>query len=140
MRWNWWCSPGRCCSGVSRHRLRSRPRRRTPVDALSGRKATAAAIIAVVVIQTALVALLIARHPPIYGWYDHRLWYYPLPFQALVTALLVVLIRRAVPAWSSARTGILCLLLATMVIGNVVRWKDYRRAQLRSSGSLVFTH
>ena len=98
----------------------------------SGRKAAAAAIIAVVVVQTALVALLIARHPPIYDWYDHRLWYYPLPFQALVTALLVVLIGRSVPTWSSARTGILCLLLATMVVGNVVRWKDYRRAQLRS--------
>ena len=97
-----------------------------------GRKAMAGAIMAVVVIQTVLVALLIARHPPIYDWYDHRLWYYPLPFQALVTALLVVAIARAVPTWSAARTGILCVLLAVMVVGNVLRWSDYRRAQLRS--------
>jgi hypothetical protein len=98
----------------------------------SRRKAMAGAIIAVVVIQTALVALLIARHPPIYDWSDHRLWYYPLPFQAVITALAVAAIGRVVPTWSAARAGVLGLLLAALAVGNVVQWSDYRRAQLRS--------
>ncbi|MBA2258192.1 MAG: hypothetical protein H0W18_04810, partial [Acidobacteria bacterium] len=98
----------------------------------SRRKGIAAAIIAVIAVQTALVALLIARHPPIYDWYDHRLWYYPLPFQALLAGLLIAAIGRVVPTWSTARTVVLSVVLVAMAIGNVVHWKDYRRAQLRS--------
>lgn len=96
------------------------------------RKRIAAATLAVIAVQTALVALLIARHPPIYDWYDHRLWYYPLPFQGLLAGLLIAAIGRVVPTWSTARTMVLSVVLVAMAIGNVVQWKDYRRAQLKS--------
>ena len=96
------------------------------------RKGLAATVVAVALMQTVLGALLIARHPLIYAWYDHRLWYYPLPFQALLVALLIAGIGRVVPTWSAARVVMLSLLLLAIAAGNVVHWKDYRRAQLRS--------
>jgi hypothetical protein len=98
----------------------------------SGRKAIALVVIGVGVLQMGLVALMIARHPPIFDDYDHRLWYYPLPFQALLVALLIAIVGRVVPAWGTVRTGVLSLVLAALVVGNVLRWDDHRRAQLRS--------
>lgn len=97
-----------------------------------GRKAIVLAGVFVALVQTVLVALMIARHPPIYDYYDHRVWYYPLPFQALLVALLIAFIGRIVPAWSAGRTRMLSLVLAALAVSNVVHWNDYRRAQLRS--------
>ena len=86
----------------------------------------------VVAMQIVLSALMIARHPPIYVSYDHRVWYYPLPFQALLVALLICLIGRVAPRWNSLRVATISLALAALVVANVLSWNDYRRAQLRS--------
>jgi len=96
------------------------------------RVAIVLACVVVALGQIVLVALMIARHPPIYHYYDHRVWYYPLPFQALLVALLIAATGRFVPAWRGARTAGLSILLAALAAGNVAHWDDYRRAQLRS--------
>jgi hypothetical protein len=96
------------------------------------RKLAALAILAVCAVQTLLLVLLIARHPPIYGYYDHRVWYYPLPFQALVVALLVVAIGRGAVASSSLRSTAVSVILVCISIANVTRWDNYLRSQMRS--------
>ncbi len=42
--------------------------------------------------QVLMFAGMIARHPPLWEHYDHRFWYYPLPFQALLLVILTALL------------------------------------------------
>ena len=96
------------------------------------RKTVVLVVVAVCLIQATLVALLVARHPPIYDYFDHRVWYYPIPFQAVVVAVLVIVIGHVVPEGSGARTAVFGVVLAVITLANVMHWDDYRRAQLRS--------
>ncbi|MGH9146701.1 MAG: hypothetical protein ACRD1Q_08330 [Vicinamibacterales bacterium] len=82
--------------------------------------------------EIALASLMIVRHPPVYDYYDHRIWYYPLPFQAMILGILVVVMSRLSAGWSRSQTAVALALLAAIVVSNVVHWGDYRRAQLRS--------
>ena len=74
--------------------------------------------------QVAMVAIMIERHPPV-AWTSHRLWYYPLPFQAaLVFGFQWLLDRaaarradRAVPVAATAA-------LVGLVVLNVARWPE----------------
>jgi hypothetical protein len=36
-----------------------------------------------------MFSLMIARHPPVYEWRHHRLWYYPLTFQITLAFCLL---------------------------------------------------
>jgi hypothetical protein len=81
--------------------------------------------------EIALASLMIVRHPPVYDYYDHRIWYYPLPLQAMVLGLLIVLSKLVVRG-SIRRTAVALVLLGAIVVSNVAHWNDYRRAQLRS--------
>lgn len=79
--------------------------------------------------QYALGALMIARIAVIYFEADNRVWYYPLPFQAIVIALLVTLAGAAATTWSSRRLYVASAVLALVAVANVLRWDDYDRAQ-----------
>jgi hypothetical protein len=78
-----------------------------------------------------LASLMIVRHPPVYDYYDHRIWYYPLPLQAMLLGLLIVW-AKLMPTRSVKRSSMALVLLVAIVVSNVVHWNDYRRAQLRS--------
>jgi hypothetical protein len=80
--------------------------------------------------QVALGTVMLARTPTLFTQYDYQLWYYGLPFQALLTALLVVAVGSAVPSWSARRARIVNALLAGVVMANVAGWDDHRRVQL----------
>jgi hypothetical protein len=80
--------------------------------------------------EMVLVSLMIVRHPPVYDYYDHRIWYYPLPLQAMVLGLLIVLATEMLTR--SVRRSTVTLVLLVVVVSNVAHWNDYRRAQLRS--------
>lgn len=82
--------------------------------------------------QVALGSLMIVRHPPVYDYYDHRVWYYPLPLQAMVVGIMIVAIAKFGAMWSRSRTTIILVLLAAITVSNVLHWDGYRRAQLRS--------
>jgi riboflavin transporter FmnP len=82
--------------------------------------------------EIALASLMIVRHPPVYDYYDHRIWYYPLPLQAMVLGLLIAAISKLGVAWSGRQTVVALVLLVAIVVSNVVHWGEYRQAQLRS--------
>jgi hypothetical protein len=80
--------------------------------------------------QLAMVAIMVQRHAPV-TWIDHRFWYYPLPFQALLVFGLL---------WGLERTGVrrgslpaaVSLGLAALAVVNVAQWPE--RRQLMRSG------
>lgn len=80
--------------------------------------------------QLTMVAIMVQRHAPV-TWIDHRFWYYPLPFQALLVFGLLWGLERA-----QARRGSLPLVvplgLAALVVVNVAQWPE--RRQVMQSG------
>lgn len=82
--------------------------------------------------QLAMFAAMVARHPPIYEWLDHRLWYYPLPFQALLVVATAAGLDAMARDWTRARVWLLNIALVALVIGNVLRWDDHLRTMQRS--------
>jgi hypothetical protein len=79
--------------------------------------------------QLAIFAGMVVRHPPVYDQADHRLWYYPLPFQALLVALLALLLGRLSMGATRVRPAIVNVLLAAIVVSNVVQWDIHWRRQ-----------
>jgi hypothetical protein len=77
--------------------------------------------------QLAMLAIMVERHPPV-AWVDHRFWYYPLPFQALLVFLSLWGLERL----SIARGGALPVALPTglglLVLVNVLLWPHWRQA------------
>lgn len=80
----------------------------------------------------AMFAAMVARHPPIYEWLDHRLWYYPLPFQALLVVAIAAGLEAVGSAGKPVRVVTLNALLIVLIIGNVTRWDDHLRTMWRS--------
>jgi len=98
-----------------------------------GPRLTLAAILAAVALsQVVMFAAMIVRHPPLYDWIDHRYWYYPLPFQALVLALLAMLLHRAIAGWTGWKLAVVHVALVAAIVGNVAHWTYYRDLQLTS--------
>jgi hypothetical protein len=96
-------------------------------------RAVAAAGLGIVAVsQVVMFALMIVRHPPLYDWIDHRYWYYPLPFQALLLALIVMLLDRALPSWMGWRRMVVNVLLAAAIASNAAHWPAYRDRMLTS--------
>lgn len=97
---------------------------------LPGVLGRAGLVAAALALQLAMLAIMVLRHQPV-TWIDHRFWYYPLPFQALLLFGLLwgcerlaaarVRLPRAVP-----------LALAALVIANVAQWPG--RRELMESG------
>ncbi|MGH9203766.1 MAG: hypothetical protein ACRD2A_21270, partial [Vicinamibacterales bacterium] len=86
----------------------------------------------VVVAHLVMFAVMIARHPPLWEHYDHRLWYYPVPFQAFLITALVAALSFVAGGWQAPRRIALNVVLAAIVIANVVRWDDNLRLQRQS--------
>jgi hypothetical protein len=82
--------------------------------------------------QIALGSLMIVRHPPVYEYYDHRIWYYPLPLQAMILGIALVAFAKLGAGWGRRQSTVMLVLLAAMVVSNVLHWEGYRRAQLKS--------
>jgi len=79
---------------------------------------------AAAIAQTSMVAMMVARYRTI-TWIDHRFWYYPLPFQALlVFGMLWGLERLALARGSLPRP--LPIVLAGLVVANVAQWPERR--------------
>jgi hypothetical protein len=75
--------------------------------------------------QLAMIAIMVQRHEPV-TWADHRLWYYPLPYQALVAfGLLWALDRRQV-ARAGGAGRLVNFGLAALVVANVAQWPEKR--------------
>jgi hypothetical protein len=77
-----------------------------------------------------MFALMILRHPPVFEWRDHRLWYYPIAFQITATFCLLAAVNRCMVRGCSA--GVVNLALVLMIATNVAHWADYRKAMLLS--------
>jgi len=108
---------GAAGAGLAAWAVRSRARPARVAVVLLAALAGAAA-------QVAMLAIMVQRHDPV-TWIDHRFWYYPLPFQALVVFGLLWGFERA-----SLRSGRLPLAvplgLAALVLGNVAQWPERR--------------
>lgn len=89
-------------------------------------------VAAVLAAQIAMLAVMIVRHPPVYEWSDHRLWYYPLPFQALLVTGAVIVLERLATSWSRGRVLVLNVLLVGCIVSNMAHWRGYHREMQRS--------
>jgi hypothetical protein len=75
--------------------------------------------------QVGMVAIMVQRHEPV-TWADHRLWYYPLPYQALVLFLLLWALDRRAARGDRALPRVLPIALAALVVVNVAQWPEKR--------------
>src|SRR6185436_12584644 len=82
--------------------------------------------------QLVMFAGMVVRHPAIYEYVDHQLWYYAVPFQAFVLACCLIALSRAAKTWSQSRRVIVNAVLVCGVALNVAAWNGYRDAQLAS--------
>jgi len=82
--------------------------------------------------QVFMFAAMIMRYPQVYDWVDHRLWYYPWPFQALLVFGLMTQLH-----WSWGRLDPLSrrtvdMVLVLLVVANVAHWPRHREESLAS--------
>lgn len=96
------------------------------------RLAALAIVAGVFASQIAMFGFMIARHPMVYDWVDHRYWYYPLPYQAVLFAGLCLLLARASTAWSSARRAVAAAVILLLIAGNISQWTEYRTVMMNS--------
>jgi hypothetical protein len=82
--------------------------------------------------QIVMFGLMIARHAMVYDWVDHRYWYYPLPFQALLFACLCLLLARAMQGWSATGRAVAAGVIVLLIAGNISHWTDYRSRTMNS--------
>ena len=82
--------------------------------------------------QVVMFGLMIARHAMVYDWVDHRYWYYPLPFQALLFAGLCLLLAQARQGWSSTGRAMAAGVIVMLIAGNISNWTDYRNRTMNS--------
>lgn len=80
--------------------------------------------------QVLMFALMIVRHAPIWDWADHRLWYYPLPFQAFVLVGLLLFIDVMLRRWPAIPRIAVNAAIVAMMAGNLAGWASYRRVML----------
>ncbi len=82
-----------------------------------------ACALAVAAAQLTMVAMMVERHSPV-TWPGSRLWYYPLPYQAVATFGLLL----ALEALTKGRSGLgaraVPLVLAGLVVLNVLVWPE----------------
>jgi hypothetical protein len=101
-------------------------------ETLTTRARAGGAVLVVLGSQVVMFAAMIVRHPPLYEWLDHRYWYYTLPAQALIVALVIILLNRAVAGWASWKMTVVNVVLVLAILGNVAHWTFYRDRMLTS--------
>jgi hypothetical protein len=75
---------------------------------------------------------MIMRYPQVYDWVDHRLWYYPWPFQALLVFGLLALLHALWPRLDPRSRRTVDTVLVLLVVANVAHWPRHRDASLAS--------
>src|SRR5262249_38518107 len=96
------------------------------------RLVTSTVILGLLASQVVMFGVMIARHPPVYELIDHRYWYYPLPFQAMVFAGLSLLFARGIRDWIGTKRAAAVGVIALMIAGNLAHWTMYRDRMLTS--------
>ena len=76
-------------------------------------------------LQLTMVAMMVERHPPV-AWPGSRLWYYPLPYQALVTFGALWALEALARGRADSRSRGVPLALAGLVVLNVLAWPALR--------------
>ena len=91
------------------------------------RHAVAAGIVVLLAVtaQIAMVAIMVQRHDPV-TWVGNRLWYYPLPYQALVVFGLLWGCERLAIRWDGSLPRAVPIALAGLVVANVAQWPELR--------------
>jgi hypothetical protein len=98
----------------------------------NSRRLTIALVALAVGSQVLMLALMILRHPPVFDWPDHRLWYYPLPWQVVILFAMVLAADWILTGAGKRRIVIVNLLLIGLIISNVANWNRHRRVMLHS--------
>lgn len=81
--------------------------------------------------QVVMFTLMILRHQPVHEWPDHRLWYYPLPYQAFLLFGMALLVGRLVSR-DKRRVLAVNVTLIVVIIGNIASWRGHRDTLLQS--------
>jgi hypothetical protein len=76
--------------------------------------------------QIVMFGLMIARHPYIYDWVDHRYWYYPLPFLTTTLFGLALLLNVLLPRLRAGQRRILRVALVLIAVSNLLHLPVYR--------------
>jgi hypothetical protein len=87
--------------------------------------ALAGLLLLAVAAQVAMVAVMAQRHEPV-TWVDHRTWYYPLPYQALVILGLAWALERVTLARGGALPRVVPVVLVLVALSNVTQWPERR--------------
>ncbi len=82
--------------------------------------------------QVFMFGVMVWRYPMVYDWTDHRLWYFPWPFQALLTFGLLALLSQLLPRLDLRGGGLVNGALALLCVANVVQWPRHREISLHS--------
>ena len=128
--WPWW---GYLAAGAAIWRMtssRTVKDQQTNRGGTSGKSIAVAGLVFVLAGHVLMFALMILRHPPVFEWRDHRLWYYPIAFQITATFCLLAAVNRCLVRGCAA--GIVNLALVLMIATNVAHWANYRKAMLLS--------
>jgi hypothetical protein len=111
-------------------------RRRTrPGDAPATGLGTGLTVLLVVLFlasQVFMFAAMIMRYPMVYDWADHRLWYFPWPFQAILAFGLLAVLADVWPRTGRRGHRFLDLALLLLVAANVAQWPRHREVSLHS--------
>jgi hypothetical protein len=80
--------------------------------------------------QIVMFGLMIARHPYIHDWVDHRYWYYPLPFLATTLFGMALLLNSLLPRLRAGPRKFLRLALVLIAVSNLLHLPAYRSSMV----------
>jgi hypothetical protein len=108
---------------------------RTAADAETGGNDTRLTVLLLVLFATSQVfmfGVMVWRYPMVYDFTDHRLWYFPWPFQALLVFGLLVLFGRAFPRLGGPGRALVNASLVLLAAANLAAWPRDREISLHS--------
>jgi hypothetical protein len=79
-----------------------------------------------------MFAAMIMRYPMVYDWADHRLWYFPWSFQAILAFGLLAVLADVWPRIGRRGRRFLDLALLLLALANVAQWPRHREVSLHS--------
>jgi hypothetical protein len=107
--------------------------RRQPAIAQPGARWLGPAFITLFLVsQVFMFAAMIMRYPQVYAWADHRLWYYPWPFQAILAFGLLAGLDAIWPRTGLRGRRVVDMALVLLVVANVAQWPRHREISLHS--------
>lgn len=78
-----------------------------------------------------MFTLMIARHPPVADWMDHRYWYYTLPWLTIVLFGIVAGLNAILSTTTLGERRALQAGLALLVAGNLASLPHYRQLMVK---------